>query len=166
VTFKPTHSLEKLAPTLKCDCEIAKASLLVDFEGDCENEQGNTVELKKYKCSSDLSRDEVDKACTSLPEFDCTNQSTDLDEDKLTTDKNTFKQGVDINTKPDENNNKITNKNRPSEVQNNPNTKLPIKEAGNNNKIESSAVSVVVSRMNSFATLSFTLIVSSMLTIF
>jgi len=164
VTFKPTHSLEKLAPTLKCDCEIAKASLLVDFEGDCENEQGNTVELKKYKCSSDLSRDDVDKACASLPEFDCANQSTDDDDDKLTTGKNTFKQGVDINTKPDDN--KITNKNRPSEVQNNPNTKLPIKEAGNNNKIESGAASVVVSRLNGFVTLSFALIVSSMLAIF
>ena len=161
VTFKPTHSLEKLAPTLKCDCEIAKASLLIDFEGDCENEQGNTVELKKYKCNSDMSKDDVEKTCASLPEYDCTDQTSV--EDKFTTDKNTFKQGVDVNTKPDEN--KTSKKDRPAEIQNNPNTKLPVKDAGNNNKIESGAV-VSVSRFNCFVVLSFTLIVSKMLAVF
>ena len=160
VTFKPTHVLEKIAPTIKCDCDIAKAALLIDFEGDCENEQGNTVELKKYKCNSDTSRDEVEKSCESLAEFDCSDQSN-KDEDIFTTDKNTFKQqGVDANpTKPDDNR---TNKNRPSDIQNNPNTKLPVKEAGTNTKIESSAV---VSMHNGIV-LSFTLIVSSMITIF
>lgn len=154
VSFKPTHSLEKLTPTLKCDCEIAKAALLVDFEGDCENEQGNTVELRKYKCSSDLSKQEVEDSCASQAEFDCVDQSSN----KITTgSKDTFKQGVDLKTDtPNNNNNKNS---KPADIQNNPNTKLPIKEAasGNNNNIKQSESVASISRLNVFYVFSLTL---------
>jgi hypothetical protein len=36
------------------------------------NENGNIIEVKDYKCSTEPSRDEVDKTCASLTEFDCT----------------------------------------------------------------------------------------------
>ena len=127
ISFKPTHSLEKLQPNLKCDCEIAKAAHLVDFEGDCENEQGNAVELKKYKCSSDLGKDEVEASCVSLPEFDCleseeTNKeaATNINQNKITTDKDTFRQGVEP-TQPD----RSPNFKNPDNVKANPNTKSP-----------------------------------------
>ena len=121
--------------TLKCDCEIARASLLVHFEGDCENEQGNSVELNKYKCGSDLGVKEFEDACLAMPEFDCLEQSGADDANKATTGQDTFKQGVDL--KPTD------VKHKPSESQNNINTKLPNKEAGSNHKIESGAASTV-----------------------
>lgn len=167
LSFKPTHTLEKLAPTLKCDCEISKASLLVDFEGDCENEQGNAVELKKYKCSSDLSVDEVEASCASLAEFDCLEQkqpesikeNVNANTNKVTTGdgQDTFRNGVDIiNTiKPDVT--KDDNKNRPDLGSNvkqpNTNTKLPVQA------VHSVASSTTT---NLFVTLVSTVIISAL----
>ena len=146
ISFKPTHSLEKLNPNLKCDCEIAKASHLIDFEGDCENEQGVAVELKKYKCSSDLSVEEVESSCASLAEFDCleqkpleiketvnpnnSNNNNNNNNNKVTTDQDTFRNGVDINTNKPTQHSNDDNKNRPDPGSNvkqpNTNTRLPV----------------------------------------
>ena len=38
------------------------------------NENGNIVEVKDYKCTTDPTRDDMDKTCASLAEFDCTLQ--------------------------------------------------------------------------------------------
>lgn len=134
VSFKQAPAQESAQTvTLKCDCEIAKSALLVKFEGECTNEQNNKVELKDFKCSSDLTREQVEQSCQLLSEFDC-----QQNQDSTSTNADTtFKQGVSDkagNSRPP-----LPSSASNEDIQKNKNTKLPVRAEVNVNLNENKA---------------------------
>jgi hypothetical protein len=158
VSFKPAPSFEAAQTvSMQCDCEIAKSALLVNFEGECVNEQNNKVELIDFKCTSDLTKEQVEESCQELNEYNCedqgtssTSSSSSSSSSSSNTDEiSTFKQGVSeaasSNTPSTNNNNNHNNDSRPpssassEDSQKNKNTKLPVRAEVNVNLNENKA---------------------------
>lgn len=76
---------------VRCDCEVTRSQIYVDFEGDCDSAViKELVDLNLYKCPSLLdpfSRDEIEEICKKLKQFDCA-QDDSLDD--LYDDDRTF----------------------------------------------------------------------------
>lgn len=69
IAFKVNQANQLVTDNLKCDCEITKSAQLVDFEGDCKNEDGNLVPLKQFKCNQ-LDDVDLDTVC-SMSSYNC-----------------------------------------------------------------------------------------------
>jgi Leucine-rich repeat (LRR) protein len=77
INLKSTQ--DKLSFNLKCDCDLAKAKNFVDFEGECEGNDGALYKISQFKCNetdSLVNAKYTEADCLTKLEFSC------LDEEK------------------------------------------------------------------------------------
>jgi Leucine-rich repeat (LRR) protein len=122
VNLKAPSMVDKMGPSVRCDCEVTKAGFFVDMEGECENSAGVLVPLGQFKCNSDIqfSVEFAEAECVARPEFNCLDASGGGGQAQVTPGSGGRKQPV-VNDK----NNIDSSKNKENKPSNQQVTRLP-----------------------------------------
>lgn len=158
LSFKTNQASQIVTDNLKCDCEITKAANLIDFEGDCKNEEGNLVPLKLFKCLSNEESDINIETVCSMTSYNCVqdqNKEDEVQEHKSYSTESTEFNDFNINNKNRINANKMQNDQKQQKNKDNTATKLPASAIVSSSSILQKQLLVIISLVN------FTLIVKS-----
>lgn len=160
LSFKANEANQQVTDYLKCDCEITKSSGLIDFEGNCKNEDGNLVPLKQFRCTSNDDLDiSIDTVC-SMSNYNCVPDQRKVDTQSSSTNDIKSHSTEAVDTSQNFNDNSFSNnKNRINNNKLQNDQKQPKNKENTMQATKLPASAIVASRSSTLQKISFTFII-------